>query len=76
MMMIMHDDHTSYSSPYSMNQIFDKRTGGLGASEALFENKLSLLRRGFELLTTCPCALGCPACILDNRCDMTVAGER
>jgi hypothetical protein len=47
----------------------------LGASQALFENRLSLVQRGFELLTTCPCALGCPACILDNRWDMIVADE-
>jgi DEAD/DEAH box helicase domain-containing protein len=43
--------------------IYDNYPGGIGFSRPLFEMHLPLLERTRELITTCPCASGCPSCV-------------
>jgi DEAD/DEAH box helicase domain-containing protein len=43
--------------------IYDNYPGGIGFSRPLFEMHALLLTRTRELITTCPCASGCPSCV-------------
>jgi DEAD/DEAH box helicase domain-containing protein len=43
--------------------IYDNYPGGIGFSRPLFEMHALLLARTHELITTCPCASGCPSCV-------------
>jgi DEAD/DEAH box helicase domain-containing protein len=43
--------------------IYDNYPGGIGFSRPLFEMHGLLLERTRELITTCPCASGCPSCV-------------
>lgn len=47
-------------------QVYDHRTGGLGASTALYQSGHDLLARAAQLVASCPCgyAAGCPCCSL------------
>ena len=48
--------------------IFDKRPGGIGVSEALFQCMPAVLAKAHEVIKTCPCDGGCPACVFDGKC--------
>jgi len=43
--------------------LYDHVPGGVGLATRLFEDRESLLRRTRELIESCPCDGGCPACI-------------
>ena len=43
--------------------IYDNYPGGIGFSRPLFEMHARLLARTHELITSCPCASGCPSCV-------------
>jgi DEAD/DEAH box helicase domain-containing protein len=43
--------------------IYDNYPSGIGFSRPLFEMHGLLLERTRELITTCPCASGCPSCV-------------
>lgn len=49
--------------------IFDRIPGGVGLAAKLFETREIWLKAALELLTTCTCEGGCPACILSSRCE-------
>jgi len=49
--------------------VFDKTPGGVGLCETLFESLTGWVRAGLQLLTTCPCQTGCPACLFSSRCE-------
>ena len=49
--------------------VFDKTPGGVGLSERLYESRDAWLQAALELLTTCGCDEGCPACLLSPRCE-------
>jgi DEAD/DEAH box helicase domain-containing protein len=48
---------------------FDAMPGGVGLSEALYRNRVEWLRLAHELVTTCDCADGCPACLYSANCE-------
>lgn len=54
--------------------VFDAVPGGIGLSDALFRNAGEWLARVEEQLTCCPCAVGCPSCILSPRCPYSNEG--
>ncbi len=43
--------------------VFDAHPGGVGLAARIFERSDELLDRCRELLTSCPCPAGCPACV-------------
>ena len=43
--------------------LFDALEGGVGYAEKLYENISNLWAISFDVLNTCPCSMGCPACI-------------
>jgi len=43
--------------------IYDNYPGGIGFSRPLFDMHALLLERTRDLITTCPCASGCPSCV-------------
>ena len=49
--------------------VFDKTPGGVGLSERLYESREAWLGAALDLLTTCECEEGCPACLLSARCE-------
>ncbi|RYG23135.1 DEAD/DEAH box helicase [bacterium] len=49
--------------------VFDKTPGGVGLSEKLFESREAWLSAALDLLRSCPCEEGCPACLLSARCE-------
>lgn len=49
--------------------VFDKAEGGVGLSERLYESMPAWLSAAHQLLTSCPCEGGCPACLLSPRCE-------
>jgi DEAD/DEAH box helicase domain-containing protein len=49
--------------------VFDKTPGGVGLCERLFESVTGWIHAALQLLTTCPCETGCPACLLSSRCE-------
>lgn len=49
--------------------VFDKTPGGVGLSEKLYEVQRTWLRAALDLLRSCPCEEGCPACLLSARCE-------
>jgi len=49
--------------------VYDKTPGGVGLCETLFESTSGWLRAALQLLTSCPCTDGCPACLLSARCE-------
>jgi DEAD/DEAH box helicase domain-containing protein len=48
--------------------VFDRMPGGVGLSESLFESVTGWSRAALQLLTSCDCETGCPACLLTARC--------
>jgi DEAD/DEAH box helicase domain-containing protein len=49
--------------------VFDKTPGGVGLSEKLFESREAWISAALDLLKTCDCTEGCPACLLSARCE-------
>lgn len=49
--------------------VFDKTPGGVGLCEKLFESITGWIHAALQLLTSCPCVEGCPACLLSSRCE-------
>lgn len=49
--------------------VFDRAPGGVGLCERLFEDRRAWFRAAWRLLSTCPCGEGCPACLLQPRCE-------
>ena len=43
--------------------LFDKYPGGIGQSQPLFALSAKLLAGALEVLRSCPCETGCPACV-------------
>jgi DEAD/DEAH box helicase domain-containing protein len=43
--------------------IYDNYPGGIGFSAPLFEMRETLLSQARELVSTCPCEIGCPSCV-------------
>jgi len=48
--------------------IYDGIPGGLGLSKQAFDQAEILLQRTFDVITTCPCDTGCPACVHSPKC--------
>jgi len=48
--------------------IYDGYAGGVGLAEASFARIGELLERTLELISSCDCDCGCPACIYSNKC--------
>jgi DEAD/DEAH box helicase domain-containing protein len=48
--------------------VFDSAPGGIGLTQALFENAGVWLIRAAELVSGCKCSDGCPGCVLSARC--------
>ena len=48
--------------------IYDGYAGGVGLAEASFARIGELLERTLELIASCDCECGCPACIYSNKC--------
>ncbi|RYG38424.1 DEAD/DEAH box helicase [bacterium] len=49
--------------------VFDRMPGGVGLAERLFAGLVPWLRAGHQLLASCDCEEGCPACLLSPRCE-------
>ncbi len=43
--------------------LYEHVPGGIGLSERIYHERGALLGRAKELITRCPCARGCPACV-------------
>jgi DEAD/DEAH box helicase domain-containing protein len=43
--------------------IYDNYPGGIGFSAPLFRMERDLLNKAYELVTGCPCEIGCPSCV-------------
>ena len=43
--------------------LYDNYPGGVGLSAPLFDQRVELVRDARELIATCPCGFGCPACV-------------
>lgn len=50
--------------------VFDQTPGGVGLCEKLFESFTGWIRGALQLLQTCPCTEGCPACLMSARCEV------
>jgi len=50
--------------------IYDNIPGGVGLSQAAFEETESLLKRAYDLVANCGCEHGCPRCIQSSRCQV------
>ena len=48
--------------------IYDGAPGGLGLSRQAFENSKELLKRTFDVIQSCRCETGCPACVHSPKC--------
>jgi DEAD/DEAH box helicase domain-containing protein len=49
--------------------VFDKTPGGVGLCESLFASMAGWLQAATQLLTSCLCETGCPACLYSPRCE-------
>ena len=49
--------------------IFDRAPGGVGLGEKLFEVRSAWVRAARQLLASCECEGGCPACLYSPRCE-------
>ncbi len=43
--------------------LYDNHPGGMGLAAPLYDLRQELLRRAVDLVSSCPCSEGCPACI-------------
>lgn len=51
--------------------VFDKTPGGVGLCERLFESAPGWVRAAHQLLASCDCEGGCPACLYSPRCEVS-----
>ncbi|MGV3617864.1 MAG: DEAD/DEAH box helicase [Fimbriimonas sp.] len=51
--------------------VFDKTPGGVGLVERLFASLTGWMRAAQQLLTSCDCDGGCPACLYSPRCEVS-----
>ncbi|MFI5386419.1 MAG: DEAD/DEAH box helicase, partial [Fimbriimonadales bacterium] len=49
--------------------IYDQTPGGVGLCEKLYANLGSWVMAAYQLLSTCDCPEGCPACLMSSRCE-------
>jgi DEAD/DEAH box helicase domain-containing protein len=49
--------------------VFDRTPGGVGLCEKLFDSLGGWVKAAVQLLATCPCEQGCPACLMNPRCE-------
>jgi DEAD/DEAH box helicase domain-containing protein len=49
--------------------VYDQTPGGLGFSERLFHDRLAWRESARQLVASCSCQEGCPACLLSPRCE-------
>ena len=49
--------------------IFDRTPGGVGLCEKLFDSLTGWIRAALQILVSCDCTEGCPACLLSARCE-------
>jgi len=59
--------HPDSMSP--MVFVYDQMPGGIGLCEKLYESFGGWVRAAHQLLATCPCETGCPACLFSSRCE-------
>ena len=50
--------------------VFDRTPGGVGLCEKLFESLTGWLSAALQLLTSCECENGCPACLFSSLCEV------
>jgi DEAD/DEAH box helicase domain-containing protein len=43
--------------------LYDNYPGGIGQSDPLFQRRNELLAKALDLVSSCPCDFGCPACV-------------
>lgn len=48
--------------------IYDGLPGGAGLTKEGFQRALEVLQKTFQLVTECPCELGCPSCVHSPKC--------
>jgi DEAD/DEAH box helicase domain-containing protein len=48
--------------------VYDGIPGGLGLSKQAFDKAEMLLKQTLEVIVTCPCDTGCPACVHSPKC--------
>ena len=48
--------------------IYDGAPGGLGLCKQAFDNGKELLERTFDVINSCQCETGCPACVHSPKC--------
>ncbi len=51
--------------------VFDRAPGGVGLCERLFESREEWLRAAHDLVASCNCEEGCPACLYSARCEVS-----
>lgn len=51
--------------------VYDQTPGGVGLCEKLFESFSGWVQGALQLLKSCPCEAGCPACLLSARCEVS-----
>lgn len=49
--------------------VFDKTPGGIGLCEKLFDDVGAWVKAAYQLLASCDCEKGCPACLYSARCE-------
>jgi DEAD/DEAH box helicase domain-containing protein len=50
--------------------LFDQTPGGVGLCEKLFANLGRWVMAAYQLVSSCECAEGCPACLMSARCEV------
>ena len=51
--------------------VYDQTPGGVGLCEKLFDSFAGWVQGSLQLLKSCPCHEGCPACLLSARCEVS-----
>ncbi|HTQ10395.1 MAG TPA: DEAD/DEAH box helicase [Fimbriimonadaceae bacterium] len=49
--------------------VYDQTPGGVGLCEKLYANLGRWVIAAYQLVSTCECAEGCPACLMSARCE-------
>ena len=50
--------------------VYDQTPGGVGLCEKLFESFATWVAGSLQVLKSCPCQEGCPACLFSARCEV------
>lgn len=50
--------------------VYDQTPGGVGLCEKLYESFSGWTKSALQILTSCSCEEGCPACLLSARCEV------